>query len=215
MFERGSNSGKGSDTLDGYVTVATRMEKAREKYGEDLIYRSTVTPVVIGGEGAAVFVKTEVYLRKGDTEVFLSDGHGSVGDLTSKKSVERAETFSVGRALAKLGFEVKEGLASREEMEDFESEEPAPRSNSNLFGRGKTKASQQVEEDKTEEHDDDTETEEVESKVGSSILDKMKKAKSKTKVKVTDEGEVLDEDASEEQTETTSPLARFKMKKGA
>jgi hypothetical protein len=206
MFERGSNSGKGTDTLEGYVTVATRMEQARAKYGENLLYRSTVTPVQTG-EGAAVFVKTEVYLRKGDTEVFLSDGHGSVGDITSKKSVEKAETFSVGRALAKLGFEVKEGLASREEMEDFQEEE-TPKAKRNLFSKARA-----TQEDETEEEEDSEETE-VESKVGSSILDKMKKAKSKTSVKVTDEGEVLDEDESEEE-ETTSPLARFKMKKGA
>ena len=101
--------------LDDYVKVNTRIELFWEKYPDGRLV--TELTERMGEDG---IFKASTYRTKEETEP-ASTGH-SKGSLINPKSLEKTETVAVGRALANLGFEIKKGIASREEMEDFEEE---------------------------------------------------------------------------------------------
>jgi len=118
---------------DEYVTVHERIEKFYEKYPQG---RVTTTILEHSAETGFVLMKAEVF-RDADDVLPAATGHAyelrSSGHVQQGSYVEVCETSSVGRALALLGFEVKRGIASREEMEKASrrqtaaSAAPAPR----------------------------------------------------------------------------------------
>ena len=101
---------------DEYITVHERIEKFYEKFPEGRILTSIVEH---NAETGFVLMRAEVY-RNPDDALPAATGHAyelrSAGHVQAGSYVEVCETSSVGRALALLGFEVRRGVASREEV---------------------------------------------------------------------------------------------------
>ncbi len=95
-----------------YVGVNVRVDQAHEKHKEKL---SIVTTFDIKDQTVIFNAKVTF----GD-QVFT--GH-SFGQVWKEKAFEKLETVAVWRALAFAGFETREWIASREEMEVWESKE--------------------------------------------------------------------------------------------
>ncbi len=111
------NTQSKSDRFDGYIPVAERVEKFYDRFPEGRI----ITQIIEHDrESGFVLVRAEVYRSPDDAQP-AATGHAYEvrGESFVNKSsyVENAETSAVGRALALLGFEVKRGIASREEFE--------------------------------------------------------------------------------------------------
>jgi hypothetical protein len=110
------SSYKGSPIQD-YVTVAERIEKFYERYPEG---RIVTTIVEHDAERGFILMRAEVYRHPDDASPSAS-GHAyeyrDAGYVQKTSYIEVGETSAVGRALALCGFEVKRGIASREEME--------------------------------------------------------------------------------------------------
>src|SRR5918999_3284396 len=102
--------------LDEYVTVHERIERFYAKYPQG---RITTTILEHNAETGFVLIKAEVF-READDALPAATGHAyelrSAGHVQQGSYVEVCETSSVGRALALLGFEVRRGVASREEV---------------------------------------------------------------------------------------------------
>ena len=102
---------------DEYITVSERVEKFYEKYPNGRIITNVVE---LNHETGFVLMQAMVYREAADMQPSAT-GHASEvrGDSYINKNsfVENCETGAVGRALALLGFEVKRGIASREELE--------------------------------------------------------------------------------------------------
>jgi len=109
---------------DEYVTVAQRIEKFYAKYPTGRILTSVLEH---NAETGFILIKAEVF-RESDDALPAATGHAyelrSAGHVQQGSYVEVCETSSVGRALALLGFEVKRGVASREEMEQAARKQP-------------------------------------------------------------------------------------------
>jgi hypothetical protein len=105
------------DRYEDYVTVAERIEQFHAAYQEGKIL---TTIVEHDREAGFILMRAEVY-RKADDAQPAATGHAyeykTDGPAQRSSYIEVCETSSVGRALAMLGFEVKRGIASREEME--------------------------------------------------------------------------------------------------
>ncbi|HST53500.1 MAG TPA: hypothetical protein VLJ61_15925 [Pyrinomonadaceae bacterium] len=102
---------------DEYITVHERIEKFYAKWPQGRILTSIVEH---NAETGFVLVRAEVY-REPDDSLPAATGHAyelkSAGHVQAGSYVEVGETSAVGRALALLGFEVRRGVASREEVE--------------------------------------------------------------------------------------------------
>jgi hypothetical protein len=102
---------------DEYITVHERIEKFYAKWPQGRILTSIVEH---NAETGFVLVRAEVY-REPDDSLPAATGHAyelkSAGHVQAGSYVEVGETSAVGRALALLGFEVRRGVASREEIE--------------------------------------------------------------------------------------------------
>lgn len=103
--------------LDEYITVSERVEKFYDKYPDGRIITNVVE---LNNETGFVLMQAMIYRAATDTQPSAT-GHASEirGDSYINKNsfVENCETGAVGRALALLGFEVKRGIVSREELE--------------------------------------------------------------------------------------------------
>jgi hypothetical protein len=113
-----------------YVTVAERIEKFYERYPEGRIITHIVEH---DAERGFILMRAEVYRNADDAEP-VATGHAyelkTEGYVQRTSYIEVGETSAVGRALAMAGFEVRRGIASREEMEKvarFSQEKPARR----------------------------------------------------------------------------------------
>ncbi|HEX8473272.1 MAG TPA: hypothetical protein VF666_04510 [Pyrinomonadaceae bacterium] len=106
-----------NDRFDGYIPVAERIEKFYEKFPDG---RITTQIVEHDAESGFILMRAEVFRTPDDVQP-AATGHAFEvrGESYVNKTsyIENAETSSVGRALALLGFEVKRGIASREEIE--------------------------------------------------------------------------------------------------
>jgi pyruvate/2-oxoglutarate dehydrogenase complex dihydrolipoamide acyltransferase (E2) component len=102
---------------DEYITVHERIEKFYAKWPTGRILTSIVEH---NAETGFVLVRAEIY-REQDDAMPAATGHAyelrSAGHVQAGSYVEVGETSAVGRALALLGFEVRRGVASREEVE--------------------------------------------------------------------------------------------------
>lgn len=103
-------------SLEGYITVAERIQRFYEKYPEG---RIITTIVEHDREAGFILMKAEGYRRPDDAEP-ASTGHAyelrGQGFVNQTNYIENCEQSACGRMLALLGFEVKAGIASREEM---------------------------------------------------------------------------------------------------
>jgi hypothetical protein len=107
---------KGNPMQD-YVTVAERIEKFYERFPDGRI----VTHIIEhDAERGFILMRAEIYRHPDDAQPSAT-GHAYEyrdGGYVQKTSyIEVGETSAVGRALALCGFEVKRGIASREDME--------------------------------------------------------------------------------------------------
>ena len=114
-----------SDRFDGYIPVAERVEKFYDRFPEGRI----VTQIIEHEkESGFVLVRAEVYRSPDDAQP-AATGHAfevrSESYVNKTSYVENCETGAVGRALALLGFEVKRGIASREEFEKAARMQPS------------------------------------------------------------------------------------------
>ena len=101
---------------DEYITVHERIEKFYVKFPQGRILTSIVEH---NEETGFILMRAEVY-RESEDALPAATGHAyelrSAGHVQAGSYVEVCETSSVGRALALLGFEVRRGVASREEV---------------------------------------------------------------------------------------------------
>jgi len=104
----------GKFNLADYVTVAERLEKFWEEYPE-----GRIDTALVSNAGGKVVIKASVYRNIGDPAP-TSTGHAheveGQGMVNTTSAMENCETSAVGRALALMGYEIKKGIASREEM---------------------------------------------------------------------------------------------------
>jgi len=102
---------------DEYITVHERIEKFYTKWPQGRILTSIVEH---NEETGFILMRAEVF-RESDEAMPAATGHAyelrSAGHVQQGSYVEVCETSAVGRALALLGFEVRRGIASREEVE--------------------------------------------------------------------------------------------------
>jgi hypothetical protein len=103
--------------IQDYVTVAERIEKFYERFPDGRICTSILHHDL---ERGFILFRAEVYRNAEDT-LPAATGHAyelkSEGYVQRTSYIEVGETSAVGRALAMAGFEVRRGIASREEME--------------------------------------------------------------------------------------------------
>jgi len=103
--------------LDSYITVHERIEKFYVRFPQGRIITAIIEH---DSETGFILMRAEVY-REPDDALPAATGHAyelrSAGHVQQGSYVEVCETSSVGRALALLGFEVRRGVASREEVE--------------------------------------------------------------------------------------------------
>ena len=102
---------------DEYITVHERIEKFYARFPQGRIITAIIEH---DSETGFILMRSEVY-RDPEDALPAATGHAyelrSAGHVQQGSYVEVCETSAVGRALALLGFEVRRGVASREEME--------------------------------------------------------------------------------------------------
>jgi hypothetical protein len=111
--------------LEGYVEVAERIERFYEKYPDGSL-QSTWQIVQIDGRDTIV-VKAYAYRTPDDRRPGI--GHASeplpgLTPYTKNSELMVGETSAWGRAIAALGFEVKRGIASANEVRSAEANAP-------------------------------------------------------------------------------------------
>lgn len=106
-----------NDRFEDYVPVAERLERFYERFPDGRVITHIIEHNL---ESGFVLMRAEVYRSPDDAQP-AATGHAFEvrGESYVNKTsyIENCETGSVGRALALLGFEVKRGIASREELE--------------------------------------------------------------------------------------------------
>lgn len=110
---------------DGYVPVNERIEAFYKAHPEGSVQCDIHTLT-----DALVVMRATVYRSPDDPRPSIA--HSMLGipgrtNFTRGSEIENAETSAVGRAIAMLGFEVKRGMASREEVWNKHTEEPPSR----------------------------------------------------------------------------------------
>lgn len=140
---------KDKDFPDNYVPVSERIKKFREKYPDGLI--TTVRTETEAGVSfkAVVYRNPEEAKQLAPNGIAVAVGHSFL--LTSEaeeatKVEEATETAAIGRALAVLGFEIQNGIASEEEMEVFTK-------NKTRFQKAEPKEEEESSEEENEEED--------------------------------------------------------------
>lgn len=106
--------------LADYVDVATRIQRFYEKHPE-----GSLRSEILHHDKERVLIRAFAYRTPDDPAP--ATGHAeevrSMGPVNRTSAVENCETSAWGRAIAALGFEVKSGIASREEMDKAAAEE--------------------------------------------------------------------------------------------
>ena len=117
--------------IQDYVTVAERIEAFYRRFPDGRIITHIVEH---DAERGFILIRAEIY-RNSDDTLPAATGHAyelkTEGYVQRTSYIEVGETSAVGRALAMAGFEVKRGIASREEIEKASrgaaDTEPPPR----------------------------------------------------------------------------------------
>jgi len=111
--------------LDDYVPVAERLVAF---YGE--YPKGSIQTDIIELSDKRVVMRATVYRDPTDERPSIAHSALSIPgttQFTRGSEIENAETSAIGRAIAMLGFEVKRGVASREEVRNKQDEEPKPK----------------------------------------------------------------------------------------
>jgi hypothetical protein len=115
--------------IQDYVTVAERIERFYDRYPDGRIITHIVEHDL---ERGFILMRAEGY-RSADDSMPVATGHAfelrSEGYVNRTSYIENCESSCVGRMLAMMGFEVKRGIASREEIEKasrMNHRDPAP-----------------------------------------------------------------------------------------
>ncbi|MEO7837630.1 MAG: hypothetical protein ABIS21_08335 [Acidimicrobiales bacterium] len=122
----------GKFDMSDYVPVNERIESFVKAYPE-----GSIQSEIVELTGSRVTVKAYAYRTPGDPRPGV--GHSSLEipgstPYTRGSEIENAETSAWGRAIAALGFEVKRGIASHEEVRNKVGTEQPPRA---VAGAGK------------------------------------------------------------------------------
>jgi len=132
---------------DEYISVSERIEKFYAKFPQGRILTSVVEH---DRESGFVLIRAEAY-REPDDSLPAATGHAyelkSAGHVQAGSYVEVCETSAVGRALALLGFEVKRGVASREEVQRGQQKAAAPAQIKTAQGTPPVKVARDVDRD--------------------------------------------------------------------
>lgn len=111
-----------SPNLDDYVPVAERVEAFRRDHPT----RGLEADIIVD-DGKRILMRAVVTDETGRT---LAVGHAEEirgsSNVNRTSALENCETSAWGRALAALGYEVKRGIASREEMTRVRPTDPVP-----------------------------------------------------------------------------------------
>ena len=109
-----------SRNLDDYVDVATRIQHFYKKYPDGSLQSS-----IVHDDGKRIVMRALAYRKPDDPSPGVGHAEEIRGDgpVNRTSALENSETSAWGRALAALGFEVRNGVASREEMEQAKAEE--------------------------------------------------------------------------------------------
>lgn len=112
------------DRLANYVPVNERLEQ----FYSDFIGGRVLTAIIEHDKEAGfILMRAEIYRASDDVQP-AATGHAfenrNQGYVNATSYVENCETSAVGRALALLGYEIKRGIASREEMEKVDRMTP-------------------------------------------------------------------------------------------
>jgi hypothetical protein len=103
-----------NDRFEGYIPVAARVVKFYEDHPEGRILTAIVEHDHASG---FILMRAEVY-RNSDDQLPAATGHAfeiqGEGFVNKTSHIENCETGSVGRALANLGYEVKEAQRPQE-----------------------------------------------------------------------------------------------------
>lgn len=109
-----------NDRLKDYVPVSERLERFYSEFPEGRVLTSIVEH---NAENGFVLIRAEVYKQKDDA-LPSATGHAfenrSEGYVNKTSYIENCETSAAGRALALAGYQIKHGIASREEMQKVE-----------------------------------------------------------------------------------------------
>lgn len=111
---------KKSNPMDGYITVAERIELFYKDHPKGKIITKIIEH---DSERGFVLIRAKVYRDKEDATPSATGHAYEIRDssFVNKTSyIENAETSAAGRAIALLGYEIKRGIASREEMQKVE-----------------------------------------------------------------------------------------------
>lgn len=108
------------DRFADYVPVSERLEQFYSDHPEGRILTAIIEH---DAENGFVLIRAEVY-RAQDDALPAATGHAfenrSEGFVNKTSYIENCETSATGRALALLGYEIKRGIASKEEMQKTE-----------------------------------------------------------------------------------------------
>lgn len=110
---------------DDYVQVNERIEAFYKQYPD-----GSLQSEIVEMTDSRVTVKAYAYRDREDTRPAV--GHSYLGipgstNFTRGSELENAETSAWGRALAALGFEVKRGIASKQEVQNKRVDSPLVR----------------------------------------------------------------------------------------
>lgn len=115
-----SSTQTAKDRFADYVPVSERLEHFYTDHPSGRVLTSIIEH---DAESGFVLIRAEIYRQQEDA-VPSATGHAfenrSEGYVNKTSYIENCETSATGRALALLGYEIKRGIASREEMEKTE-----------------------------------------------------------------------------------------------
>jgi hypothetical protein len=106
--------------LDDYVDVATRIGQFYEQYPQ-----GSLQAEVFDLNDTRVVMRAYAYRDKDDPRPAIAHSVLAIPgttNFTRGSEIENAETSAIGRAIAFLGFEVKKGIASREEVQNKQND---------------------------------------------------------------------------------------------
>lgn len=111
-------------SLDNYVPVEERIEAFYDKHPDGSIQTeiASLTETMVVMKATAFRTPDDIRPATGHSQMNIP----GTTSFTRASEVENAETSAVGRALAMMGFEVRRGVASRQEVRNKAEEHDAP-----------------------------------------------------------------------------------------
>lgn len=119
--------------LEDYITVADRVAAFYNKYPE-----GSLRAEILVDDGERLLIRARALRTPDDAAPGIGHAEEIRGDspVNRTSAVENCETSAWGRAIAALGFEVRKGIASREEIEQAKRNEAALTGRDTAAARG-------------------------------------------------------------------------------